>query len=157
MTISLRKGELIKRHDAKLQLGFCLTGLRQRLMSFASALPPRLVGQTEHAIGRIIDEEVRSALKDIASWPERMANPGWCKEIDEDLRPPSEAGGNGDGEVEGAVKRERANAKRRAKYAKAKEVPAFLPFIRRFKHAENVFHIFMSASTLRRPLRRRPL
>ena len=120
LTVAMRKGELIRRYDAKLQLGFLLTGLRQRLMSLSYALPRRLVGQSEHAIGRILDEEVRGALRDIASWPERMANPGWCQQIDEDLRPEPEGAGNGNGNGEGAAKLERANAKRRQKYAKAK-------------------------------------
>ena len=117
IAIAMRKGELIRRYDAKVALGFLLTGLRQRLMSFAHALPRRLVNQSEHAIGQIIDAEVRSALKDIAAWPDRMVNPNWSEEIDQDLRPLPEAGGNGDNEVESAARRERANAARRAKYA----------------------------------------
>ena len=121
IAIGLRKGELIRKHDAKLSLGFLLTGLRQRLMSFSYALPRRLVGKTEHEIGRIVDEEVRAALRDIADWPEKMTNPGWVKEIDEDLRPPPEGAGNGEDEVEGAARRERTNEKRRAKYAASKE------------------------------------
>ena len=86
-------------------------------MSLSYALPLRLVGRTEHEIGRLLDEEMRLALRDIASWPEKMANPGWCKNIDEDLRPEPEGAGNGNGEGEGAAKLERANAKRRAAYA----------------------------------------
>ncbi len=123
IAIGLRKGELIKRFDVKLQLAFGLTTLRQRLMSFCRALPPRLVDQNEHAIGQIIDAEVRSALSDIAAWPGKLGRPNWDKEIDADLMPAPEVSGNGagDGVAEGAVKRERANAKRRAKYAKAKE------------------------------------
>src|SRR5882672_3087475 len=71
--LALREGTLIPRRRAKLQLGFLLTGMRQRLLSFAYALPPRLVNKTEHEIGRLLDAEVRAALKDIAAWPERMA------------------------------------------------------------------------------------
>ena len=125
ITVALRKGELIKKYDAKVALGFLLTGMRQRLMSLSYALPPRLVGRTEHEIGRLLDEEMRLALRDIASWPEKMANPGWCKNIDEDLRPAPEVASNSNGEAEGAVhadaQRERTNAKRRAVYAKSKE------------------------------------
>lgn len=120
MVIAQRKGQLISRYDAKLALGFLLTGLRQRLMSFAYAMPPRLAGKNEHETGRIIDEEVRSALKDIASWPDRMATPGWVQSIDEDLMPAPETTGNGGGEAV-AAKRSRANAARRTKYAKSKE------------------------------------
>jgi hypothetical protein len=120
MVIAQRKGQLIARYDVKLALGFLLTGLRQRLMSLAYALPRRLAGQNEHAIGQIIDQEVRSALRDVASWPAKMATPGWDEEIAADLRPPPEMAGNGE-DVGAAAKRERANAARRAKYAKAKE------------------------------------
>jgi hypothetical protein len=119
MTIAMRRGELIRRYDAKVQLGFCLTGLRQRLMSLSYALPRRLVGQSEHAIGRIIDEEMRFALRDIANWTAKLADPNWSEQIDADLMPAPEAGGNGDGEG-AAAKRERVNSKRRAKYAKSK-------------------------------------
>ena len=123
MVIALRKGELIARYDVKLALGFLLTGMRQRLMSFAYALPRRLVNQSEHAIGRVLDEEMRSALRDVALWPERMTNPNWTSEIDADLMPPLEDPGSGNGEGEGAAtRRERANAARRVKYtAKSKE------------------------------------
>ena len=121
LVVGLRKGELLKKYDAKVALGFLLTGLRQRLMSLSYALPPRLAGRSEHEIRMLLDSEVRSALKDIASWPERMANPNWSEDIDEDLRPPPEAGGNGDGVEGGAAKQERVNAKRRAAYAKSKE------------------------------------
>jgi hypothetical protein len=38
MVIAQRKGQLIARRDVKLALGFLLTGLRHRLMSFAYAL-----------------------------------------------------------------------------------------------------------------------
>ncbi len=122
ITIAMRKGELIRRYDAKLQLSFGLTTLRQRLMSFSYALAPRLVHRSEHEIRQMLDAEVRSALRDIAGWPEKLGKPDWDEEIAADLRPPSKAGGNGDDEVEGAAKRERTNAKRRAAYAaKAKE------------------------------------
>ena len=89
-------------------------------MSLSYALPRQLAGRNEHEIGRIIDHEVRSALRDIAAWPERMANPSWSENIDEDLRPPLEVAGNGADEATTA-RRERTNAARRAKYAKAKE------------------------------------
>lgn len=119
MVIALRKGELIKRYDAKLQLSFGVTTLRQRLMSFAYALPPRLVGRTEHEIGQILDGEMRSALSDVASWPAKLGKPGWDAEIDKALRPPDAVGNGGD---EGAAaRRERTNEKRRSKYAKSKE------------------------------------
>jgi hypothetical protein len=128
MVIALRKGELIKRYDAKVALGFLLTGMRQRLMSFAYALPRRLVNRTEHEIGKILDEEMRSALRDIAKWPDRMVAPGWSEEIDADLVPAPEAGGSnggGDGAVKqesAAAQRERRNSLRRQKYAaKSKE------------------------------------
>jgi hypothetical protein len=120
ITIGLRRGELIRKYDVKLALGFLLTGMRQRLMSFAYALPPRLAGKDAHGIGRILDEEVRAALKDVATWPERMANPNWSEEIDADLRPAPEVAGNGDG-TDAAARHERANVKRRQKYAKSKE------------------------------------
>lgn len=94
--LALRESTLIPRRRAKVQLGFLLTGLRQRLLSFAYALPPRLVGKTEHEMGRLLDAEVRAALKDIAAWPERMANPGWQEEIAPDLMPTE---GNGESET----------------------------------------------------------
>ena len=115
-----RRGELIRKYDAKVALGFLLTGMRQRLMSFAYALPRQLEGKNQHEIGRIIDAEVRSALKDIASWPGKMADPGWCHQIDADLVP-VEPEGNGGGNAEGAAELERRNSKRRRKYAASKE------------------------------------
>jgi hypothetical protein len=122
ITIGLRKGELIRRYDAKLRLGFLLTGMRQRLMSFSYSLAPRLAGRTEHEISRLLDEEVRLALRDIATWPSRMADPDWSENIDEDLRPPPENVGNGDGVDGGAARQERKNSRRRAAYAaKSKE------------------------------------
>jgi hypothetical protein len=120
MTIALRRGELIRRFDAKLQLSLGLSAMRQRLMSFSYALPRRLAGQSEHAIGQIIDAEVRSVLSDIASWPDKLCKPDWDAEIDADLMPAPEVSGNGDGEA-AAARQERKNAARRAKYAKAKE------------------------------------
>ena len=72
----------------------------------------------------LLDQEVRSALSDIASWHEKLGKPDWDKQIDEDLRPAPEAGGNGDGGGAGAAinaERERRNAKRRQKYAASKE------------------------------------
>ena len=119
MVIAQRKGQLIARYDAKLQLSLGLSALRQRLMSFAYGLPRRLVGQDEHTIGRILDAEVRSALSDIATWPGKLGKPDWDEEIDADLRPPPEVAGNGE-DVGAAARRERANAQRRKKYAKAK-------------------------------------
>jgi hypothetical protein len=117
-----QRGELLKKFDVKLQLGFLLTGLRQRLMSLSYSLPRQLAGRNEHEIGRIIDAEVRAALRDIATWPERMSDPNWCQEIDQDLRP-SEDGNNGERDgAEASAKRERTNAARRQKYAaKSKE------------------------------------
>ncbi|MGB7792308.1 MAG: hypothetical protein WBL39_13960 [Terrimicrobiaceae bacterium] len=70
-----QRGELLKKFDAKVALGFLLTGLRQRLMSFSYALPRRLAGKNEHECGRIIDAEVRAALRDIATWPEKLCKP----------------------------------------------------------------------------------
>jgi hypothetical protein len=80
ITVAMRKGELIRRYDAKLQLSLGISVLRQRLMSLAYALPRRLVGKNAHEIGRIIDEEVRSALRDAASWPAKLGRPEWDKE-----------------------------------------------------------------------------
>jgi hypothetical protein len=123
ITVAMRKGELIRRYDAKLQLGLGISALRQRLMSLSYALPRQLAGRNEHEIGRIIDAEVRSALRDAASWPTKLGRPGWDKEIDGDLKPASEDGGNGESDdgADASAKRERANAARRAKYAQGKE------------------------------------
>ena len=81
---------------------------------------PGVVGQSEHQIGQLLDAEMRSALRDVAAWPERMADPNWSSSIDEDLMPAPEVSGNGNG-ADAAASQERANAKRREKYAKAKE------------------------------------
>jgi hypothetical protein len=90
--LALREGTLIPRRRAKVQLGFLLTGLRQRLMSFCYALPPRLVNKSEHEIGQLIDSEMRLALKDVANWPAKMADPAWRPEADADLMPAEENG-----------------------------------------------------------------
>jgi hypothetical protein len=61
-------------------------------------------------------------LRDIATWPDKMARPGWSEEIDADLRPAAEAAGNSDNENADAILiRERKNAERRRKYAQAKD------------------------------------
>ena len=122
-----KEGRLISRQRAKLQLGFLLTGLRQRMMSFSYALPRRLVGKSEHEIGRIIDEEARAMLRDLPNWPEKMVNPAWVEEIDSDLIP-EEVNGEARGQAKGLAKLEqeqraetavgRWNAKRREKRKK---------------------------------------
>jgi hypothetical protein len=116
-----REGSLISRRRAKIQLGFLLTGLRQRLLSFVYALPRELAGKNEHECGRILDAEVRAALRDIATWPERMADPAWVEQIDADLMP-TEGNGSGPkalGALEAAERRKvavaRENAQQRAK------------------------------------------
>ena len=93
-------------------------------MSYAHALPPRLAGQSEPTIGQIIDQEVRSALRDIAVWPQKLADPNWSEQIDADLLPTEVNGANSkleQAERAEAAKRERANAVRRKKYAQSKE------------------------------------
>ena len=119
LELKRRRGELVSRYDARLRLGFLLTGLRQRLMSLPYSLPRLLVGKNEHETGRIVDAEVRSALRDIALCPAKMADPNWQAEIDADLRPAGEIGGPDYADAE--AERERKNAKRRRKYSKAKE------------------------------------
>ena len=123
MELQRRGGQLIARYDAKVQLGFLLTGLRQRLMSFAYALPRRLVNKTEHEIGRLLDAEVRAALKDITTWPER----GWPR-LGGAWKPSMRTCGRRRKRpkmvvvnVAPAAKRERRNAGRRQKYAASKE------------------------------------
>jgi hypothetical protein len=113
-------GELISRKRAKLQLGFLLTGLRQRIMSLSYVLPRRLVGRNEHEIGRIIDEEARAMLRDLANWPEKMTDPHWISKIDADLRPAESVSGAGNlGVIKQELRAEawhkQHNAKRRAK------------------------------------------
>ena len=85
-------------------------------MAFSYSLPPLLVNRSEHEIGRIIDQEVRAALRDFASWPQRMADPSWAENIDEDLVPPPEGAVNGVDVDGGAARLERKNATRREKY-----------------------------------------
>jgi hypothetical protein len=121
----LRKGELIRRQDALMSLGFLLTGLRQHIMGFPHTLQRRLEGKTAHEIGEILRAECSSLLRDLAEWPQRVTSDGWgLDDIDEDLRPKA---GNGD-EDGGAARRaavnanrERRNTQRREKYAKSKE------------------------------------
>ena len=121
IAIALRKGELIRRFDVKLQLSLGLSAMRQRLMSFSYALPRRLAGQSEHAIGQIIDVEVRSVLSDIASWPDRLCKPDWDEGIDADLMPAPEVAGNGSKDADASARHERTNSRRRQKYAALKE------------------------------------
>jgi hypothetical protein len=114
--LAAKEGTLIARRAAKVQLGFLLTGLRQRLLSFAYALPARLEGKSAHEIGQTIDAEMRAALKDIAAWPAKLANPGWMEEIAPDLLPTdgngeSEAGPKALGKLEVAERRETAARK----------------------------------------------
>jgi hypothetical protein len=85
--LALREGTLIPRRRAKVQLGFLLTGLRQRLMSLSYSLAPRLVNKSEHEISQMIDTEVRAALRDIATWPGKMVDVGWQETIAPDLAP----------------------------------------------------------------------
>ena len=122
--LALREGTLMPRRRAKVQLGFLLTGLRQRLMSFSYALAPQLEGKSVHEMSQIIDSEVRAALKDIAAWPAQMANPGWQEEIAPDLMPVEAGGETGPGELgkleaeerrEAAAQREVVNQRARRK------------------------------------------
>jgi hypothetical protein len=91
------------------------------VMSFAYALPQRLVGKNQHEIGLILREECNSMLRDLAAWPEKMTDPRWMEKIDADLRPAESVGG-GAGNL-GPIKQElraeawqkQHNAKRRAK------------------------------------------
>jgi hypothetical protein len=116
INLAEREARLIPRRAAKVQLGFLLTGLRQRLLSLSYALGPRLEGKSAHEIGQAIDSEMRSALKDIAAWPAKLANPGWQEEIAPDLLPAegngeSEAGPKVLGKLEVAERREAAARK----------------------------------------------
>jgi hypothetical protein len=121
--LALREATLIPRRRAKMQLGFLLTGLRQRLLSFSYALPRRLAGKPEHDIGRILDAEVRAALRDIASWPEKLADPAWAESIAPDLEPAeaAEANGHGEKELGRLAKAERKGAAQRVKHAQQRE------------------------------------
>jgi hypothetical protein len=113
-----RRGELISRKLVKLQAAFLLSGLRQRVMSFAYALPQRLVGKTQHEIAQILREECNAMLRDLAAWPEKMTDPKWMEKIDADLRPAESVDGNL-GEIKQELRAEawhkQHNAKRRAK------------------------------------------
>jgi hypothetical protein len=111
-----REGSLISRRRAKIQLGFLLTGLRQRLLSFAYALPRELAGKSEHECGRILDAEMRAALRDIATWPEQMANPAWVEQIAADLMP-AESNGSGPKALGALETAERRAAGMREKHA----------------------------------------
>jgi hypothetical protein len=115
-----KSGELISRKRAKLQLGFLLSGLRQRILSFSYALPQRLVGKNQHEIGQILREECNSMLRDLAAWPEKMTDPKWMEKIDADLRPAESVDGLGNlGPIRQELRAEawvkQHNAKRRAK------------------------------------------
>jgi hypothetical protein len=114
--LALREASLIPRRTAKVQLGFLLTGLRQRLMALSYALGPRLEGKNAHEIGQAIDAEVRSALVEIANWPAKLANPGWQEEIAPDLMPAegngeSESGPKALGKLEAAERKAAADAR----------------------------------------------
>ena len=51
MELQRRRGDLLAKYDVKQALGFLLTGLRQRLMSFSYALPRRLAARTRTKSG----------------------------------------------------------------------------------------------------------
>jgi hypothetical protein len=67
-----RSGELIERRTAIHQATFLLITFRQRLLSFATTLPRKLVGKTEHEMRMIIDAQVRECLTELSELPERV-------------------------------------------------------------------------------------
>ena len=74
ITIGLRKGQLIPKHDALMSLGFLLTALRQKILSFPHTLQRRLANKDAHEIGRILEEAVYSLLQDLSEWPMRVVD-----------------------------------------------------------------------------------
>ena len=75
MVIAMRKGELVRRQDCLLQLGFLITSFRARVMNFPHTLQRRLEGKTAHEIGEILRRECASLLTDLAQWPSRAVSP----------------------------------------------------------------------------------
>ena len=67
-----RQGELIERRTAIHQATFLLITFRQRLLSFATTLPRKLVNKTEHEMKMIIDAQVREVLNELSEFPERV-------------------------------------------------------------------------------------
>ena len=121
ITVGLRKGELIPKQDALMGLGFLLTALRQKILSFPHTLQRRLANKEAHEIGRILEEAVHSLLQDLSEWPMRVVDPNWVEHIDEDLRPPPKDAGNGNGDAEGTCTAGTCQCTRRERRAKAKE------------------------------------
>jgi hypothetical protein len=116
-----KRGELISRKAVKLQAGFLLSGLRQRVLSLPHVLPERLVGKNAHEIALILRDECNAMLRDLAAWPEKMTDPKWMEKIDADLRPAESVDGSVGNlgqikqELRAEAWQEQHNAKRRAK------------------------------------------
>ena len=54
------------------QATFLFITFRQRLLSFATTLPRKLVGKTEHEMSMIIDAQVCEVLTELSELPERV-------------------------------------------------------------------------------------
>ena len=67
-----RAGELIERRMAIHQATFLFVTFRQRLLSFATTLPRKLVNKSEHEMRMIIDAQVRECLTELSEFPERI-------------------------------------------------------------------------------------
>ena len=51
-------------------------------------------GRASIQFGQIIDQEVRSTLRDIAVWSQKLADPNWSEQIAADLLPTEVNGAN---------------------------------------------------------------
>ena len=92
--LQVKKGELISKRLLAFQVGFLLTGLRERILRLPHTLPRQLQDKSEHQMAAIIKTEVHQMLSDLADWPRQIADPDWVKHIDKDLMPSKEEEAN---------------------------------------------------------------
>jgi hypothetical protein len=75
--LSKARGELIERAACLRQASFVMTSIRQRLMLVPALAARKLVAggaSDSHAIKLVIAAEIRAALEDLASFPEKVVD-----------------------------------------------------------------------------------
>ena len=111
-----KKGTLISKRQAGLEVSFLLSAFRQRVQSEPAQLARRLVAGGfieevhQHAAQEIIKASLLAMLVDLSELPRRLAAPNWCNQIDADLRV----------QVDGSEPRTPTEAKTRAAKAKVR-------------------------------------
>ena len=120
MEIAARRGKLISKRLACMQVAYLLTCHRQQVLAEPAILARQLVAggfleeKHEHEARELVKSSLSAMLEELSDLPRRVADPAWAEKIDPDLRSQVE----GDGETErvtdpSGIRRKNEQAKRR--------------------------------------------